>query len=280
MNFTITTPSYNQAAFLSQTIYSIFEQSKKFPTQYFIQDAASQDGSLEILKQAQNRCPQNIAFDFISAADKGQTNAINIGFSNLTSRYNPPMADHSTTIMAYLNSDDYYENNTFEIVQKFFDQNPEVDVVFGKRRYVDKHGKTLFISATPFAHDVLPEVCLIPQETVFWRRSIWEKSGGQLDENFHFAMDYDLWLRFLKAGAKFAYIPQVLANFRIHGNSKTQTLFESKGIQEINLLRQRNNQKPITPKEYSKKVFFYRLKYFLSLEVFWNPFLAKLFKKI
>lgn len=272
MKFFITTPSYNQATFLSQTIYSVFEQSKKFPTQYFIQDAASQDGSLEILKQAQNRCPQNVAFDFISAADKGQTNAINIGFSNL--------ADHSTTIMAYLNSDDYYENNTFEIVQKFFDQNPDVDVVYGKRRYVDAHGKTLFVSATPFAHHVLREVCLIPQETVFWRRSIWEKSGGQLDENFHFAMDYDLWLRFLKAGAKFAYIPQVLANFRIHGQSKTQTLFESRGIQEINLLRQRNNQKSITPKEYSKKVFFYRLKYFLSLEVFWNPFLAKLFKKI
>lgn len=273
MKFFITTPSYNQAAFLSQTIHSVFEQSDKIPVHYFIQDAASQDGSIEILNQSKNHAPQHVSYDFRSQSDKGQTNAINIGFS-----YLKKSADQE--IMAYLNSDDYYENNTFEIVQKFFDQNPDVDVVYGKRRYVDAHGKTLFVSATPFAHHVLREVCLIPQETVFWRRSIWEKSGGQLDENFHFAMDYDLWLRFLKAGAKFAYIPQVLANFRIHGQSKTQTLFESRGIQEINLLRQRNNQKSITPKEYSKKVFFYRLKYFLSLEVFWNPFLAKLFKKI
>ena len=272
MKFKIITPSFNQAIFLSQTINSIFEQSGNFKTKYFIQDAASKDGTLEILKQAKNRCPQNISFDFLSAPDKGQTNAINIGFSKL--------ADHSAAIMAYLNSDDYYEKNTFKIVKDFFDKNPDIDVVYGKRRYVDEKGKTLFVSAPPFAHRVLRQVCLIPQETVFWRRRIWEKSGARLDENFHFAMDYDLWLRFLKAGAKFAYIPQVLANFRIHHQSKTQTLFESKGIQEINLLRQRNNQKSITPKEYSKKVFFYRLKYFLSLEVFWNPFLAKLFKKI
>ena len=41
----------------------------------------------------------------------------------------------------------------------------------------------------------------VPQETLFWRRSIYEKVGG-LDRQWSFAMDWDLLLRFASAGAR------------------------------------------------------------------------------
>ena len=46
---------------------------------------------------------------------------------------------------------------------------------------------------------------------MFWRRRIWDKAGGRIDESFRFALDWDLLLRFREAGAKFVRLPRFLA---------------------------------------------------------------------
>ena len=43
---------------------------------------------------------------------------------------------------------------------------------------------------------ILSWVDYVPQETLFWRRSMWEKAGGKMNESFQFALDWDLLLRF------------------------------------------------------------------------------------
>ena len=69
--------------------------------------------------------------------------------------------------------------------------------------------------------NILSIVDYIPQETLFWRRSMWEKIGGKVDESFAFAMDWELLIRFKDAGARFAHIPKFLGGFRIHEQQKT-----------------------------------------------------------
>ena len=59
------------------------------------------------------------------------------------------------------------------------------------------------------------------QPEVFWRRSLWEKAGGQVRTDLHYSMDYELWVRFAKAGAKIVRIPESLVLFRIHEAQKT-----------------------------------------------------------
>ena len=59
----------------------------------------------------------------------------------------------------------------------------------------------------------------VPQETLFWRKSLYEAVGG-INQSFQFAMDWDLLLRFIQAGARFRRVPYFLACFRVHNKQK------------------------------------------------------------
>ena len=60
----------------------------------------------------------------------------------------------------------------------------------------------------------------VPQETMFWRRRVWDKIGP-FDESFHFALDWDFLLRAQAAGFRFLRLPRFLACFRVHNRQKT-----------------------------------------------------------
>jgi hypothetical protein len=62
----------------------------------------------------------------------------------------------------------------------------------------------------------------IPQQTAFFRAGAW-KQVAPLDPSFHFAMDYDLWVRLAKL-APLVYSPELWANFRLHGAGKSVTM--------------------------------------------------------
>ena len=59
------------------------------------------------------------------------------------------------------------------------------------------------------------------QPEVFFTREIFDRAGGQLREDLYFSMDYDLWVRLAKAGAKVFGVPEILAVFREHDKQKT-----------------------------------------------------------
>lgn len=75
---TIVTPSYNQAAYVEQTLRSVLLQS--YPNlEYLVMDGGSQDGSAAIIE----RYAPWLA-GWVSEPDRGQSHAINKGFSNAT----------------------------------------------------------------------------------------------------------------------------------------------------------------------------------------------------
>jgi GT2 family glycosyltransferase len=55
---------------------------------------------------------------------------------------------------------------------------------------------------------------------MFWRRRIYQKVGG-IDPSYRFAMDYDLLIRMLRAGARTKKLRTLLAHFRVHPDSKS-----------------------------------------------------------
>ena len=61
---------------------------------------------------------------------------------------------------------------------------------------------------------------LIPQETCFWRRRIFEKCGN-VDPTFRFAIDYDLFVRFMQRGPDASALDRFLGVFREHEAAKT-----------------------------------------------------------
>jgi hypothetical protein len=58
----------------------------------------------------------------------------------------------------------------------------------------------------------------IQQESVFWRRSLWERAGGALNEDLPRVADFDLWLRFLRL-APLYHVETLLGGFRHHGDA-------------------------------------------------------------
>ncbi|MBI4964606.1 MAG: glycosyltransferase [Desulfomonile tiedjei] len=229
----IVTPSLNQAQFLARTIGSVLNQEYS-RLEYVIRDGASTDGTKELLEGFSHH-----ALTWESAPDDGQAHAINLGFKKTTGE-----------IMAYLNADDLLLPGCLNYVVRFFDEHPEVDVIYGHRVLIDDQDREIGRWVLP-RHDseVLRWVDYLPQETLFWRRRIWEKIGGSLDITFKYAMDWDLVLRFIKAGAKFVRVPRFLGAFRVHESQKTTAARRAWGEPEVARLRERCHGRPVTSEE-------------------------------
>ncbi len=242
---TIVTPSFRHGAFIERTIESVLDQ--RYPDlEYFVQDGGSEDGTREILE----RCGTRLT-GWESKPDRGQAHAINLG-----------LARGSGEIMAYLNSDDMLLPGALAYVADFFIRHPDVDVVYGHRILVDEEDRDIGRwMMPPHSDEVLSWVDYVPQETLFWRRSMWEKVGGRIDESFRFAMDWDLLVRFRDAGARFARLPRFLAAFRVHGQQKTSSGISDIGFAEMNRIRERVLGRVPSAAEVRKAVLPYLLRH-------------------
>jgi glycosyltransferase involved in cell wall biosynthesis len=218
----IVTPSYNQAAFIERTVKSVLDQGYS-NLEYVVQDGGSKDETVEVM---QTYIPRLKHFE--SKKDDGQAHAINLGFQHA-----------SGEIMAYLNSDDVLLPGSLNYVADYFAKHPEVDVLYSHRVIIDENDREIgrWI-LPPHDNDVILWADYVPQETLFWRRSIWEKAGGQMDESYQFALDWDLIVRFRAAGAKFVRIPRFLGAFRVQAAQKTSAHMESSGLKDMRRLRQ------------------------------------------
>ncbi len=229
--FAIVTPSFNQAAFLTQAMDSVLSQTG-VRVAYAVQDGGSTDGSADIIRKEVargDRPPTAKVAHWESAPDGGQADAIARGFEHL-----PGSPDD---VMAYLNSDDRYVPGALRFVAGYFASHPKVDVVYGHRILIDEADREIGRWITPRRQcDDLRYFDMVPQETLFWRRRIWDRVGG-LDRSLHFALDWDLLQRFEKAGAKFARLPWFLGMFRWHEAQKTRTKMEKSGVPESETLR-------------------------------------------
>jgi glycosyltransferase involved in cell wall biosynthesis len=200
----VITPSFNQAAFLEETICSVIEQD--YPQfEYIIIDGGSTDGSVDIIKKY-----ANYLTGWVSERDKGQTDAINKGFARAKGE-----------ILAWLNSDDTYQPGAITQAVTCLMDHPEVGMVYGDANFIDANGKIIgrFPAAQTDYKRLRRGYVHITQQAAFFRADLW-KRVGPLDPTFYFAMDYDLWVR-LAAQAPLLYVPRTWANFRLHGDSKT-----------------------------------------------------------
>jgi GT2 family glycosyltransferase len=201
----IVTPSYEQGRYLGRTIYSVVNQ--RYPQlEYFVQDGGSQDETREVLERFDDTLS-----GWVSEPDEGQADAINRGFAHT-----------SGEIMAYLNSDDLLLPGSLAFVSRYFAEHPDVDAVYGHRFVIDEHdGQIGAWVMPPHDDDMLTLADYVPQETLFWRRGLWERAGGRIDVSFKFAVDWDLLLRFRDAGARIVRLPRFLGAFRVHDEQKT-----------------------------------------------------------
>jgi len=216
---TVITPSYNQGCYIEETILSVLNQG--YPNlQYIVVDGNSTDDTLQVLDRYRDR------FDhLIIESDKGQTEAINKGLR---------LADGD--LVAWLNSDDMYAPGTLHTTALKWLEN-EADVIAGI--CVEHSERRIRIFNRPSATNSEfnpPQLARIfkywfkgyyfYQPEAFFSKRILD-AVGLLDESLYYAMDYDLWMRFSKAGAILNVVDWPFAFFRRHGAQKTSEMIHS-----------------------------------------------------
>lgn len=199
----IVTPSLNQGKFIKENIDSISSS-----VEHVIVDGKSKDSTLTILNSIKK--PR---FQFISENDSGQSNAINKGLATISGNF-----------FNWLNSDDYLEAGAEEAIYDAFSR-PEVNVYIGKSNIVMNGDIVRKSQGTDVYGGNLARTigqARIDQPETWWRKSVIDEIGP-LNESLHYTMDRDWWIKYLlRFGLKGVYKDdKVLANFRLHEDSKT-----------------------------------------------------------
>ncbi len=204
---TVITPSFNQAQYLEQTIDSVLSQNYQ-NLEYIVIDGGSTDGSVEIIKKYE----RHLAF-WVSEKDRGQSHAINKGLVRATGE-----------VVNWLNSDDYYQANALKQVAEAF-TNPTTQV-FCARSNIVKDGEFVKHSSGTdvFENNLVKTIAWarIDQPETFFRLSAYGQVG-LLNEDLHYVMDKEWWMRYLFCFGVNGVVKsdEAIVNFRIHDQSKT-----------------------------------------------------------
>ncbi len=225
----IVTPSFNQAAFLEQTIHSVLDQDYR-ELEYLVVDGGSRDGSLDIITKYAGR----LAW-WVSEPDRGQADAVNKGMQHTRGE-----------ILAWLNSDDYYLPGAIRAAVAALDAHPQAALVYGDMLAVDTHGRTTntFRYRQVCLKDLL-SFQIIGQPAVFMRRLAFEGAGG-LDPTFNFMLDHQLWLKIAGSG-ELIHIPQTWAAARYHPEAKNLAFASGFGGEAFRILDWAGRQPQFKP---------------------------------
>jgi glycosyltransferase involved in cell wall biosynthesis len=210
LSISIVTPSLNQASFIREALDSVSAQN--YPNcEHLVIDGLSTDGTVELLRNFQFDHASS-GIKWMSERDSGQSEALNKGFQQATG-----------DVIGWLNADDRYRKGCFERVAKAFEENPDLDILYGDYGVVDECGQLIRVkSEIKFSRFILfyHRVLYIPTTTTFFRRRIFEE-GNWINEDLQYVMDLEFFIRLAVEGYHFQHMPVVLADFRLQPDSKT-----------------------------------------------------------
>jgi glycosyltransferase involved in cell wall biosynthesis len=221
----IVTPSFNQVDFIHEALRST--QIQDYPQyEHLVIDGMSTDGTIELLQDLSTR-PGWSKMSWLSEKDSGQSEALNKGFRRAKG-----------DIIGWLNADDRYLSSCFVHVVEAFEQNPDVDIIYGDYRVVDKLGRVIRTKhEIEFSKFILlyHRVLYIPTTSTFFRARVFEDENW-LEERLQYAMDLELFIRLANRGYRFMHIPEVLADFRLQPNSKTCSAPEKQRLEHQQII--------------------------------------------
>ena len=170
--------------------------------EYIVVDGGSTDTTMQIVRSYGDRISKSI-----SEPDNGISDAFNKGIRLA-----------SGDIIGMINSDDIYLPGTLANVERYFEEHQEVEVIHADLLLYD--GESLLKVLKPPRYWWIPwRMILFNHPTVFVRRHVYEQCG-LFDASYRYShMDFELFLRWIKAGVVINYIPVVWVRMQAGGAS-------------------------------------------------------------
>lgn len=222
----IVTPVLNGARYLPDCLASVRAQSHP-RIEHIVVDGGSTDGTLALLATAPG-------VRVLTGSDRGMYDALRRGLQ----------AAHGD-VLAYQNADDRYADpQAVAAALAFLEQHPEVDLVHGDFRWIGANGEELHGRARRRAPPRDPRAIrrhnYVPPHATFVRARLLHERALWPDPELQYAGDWDWYVRLHLAGARFAYLPRVLADFRVHPEAKTATFRLGRKLSEWRLICRRH----------------------------------------
>lgn len=206
MKISVITVCYNSAKTLGQTIKSVIAQDYN-GLEYIIVDGGSTDGTQDVIR----KYGENVTY-WISEPDCGIYDAMNKGLKVCTGE-----------IVAFLNSDDWYESNVLKRVNSYFEKN-DVDIVSGKTYTVYDEGIEKNIFARENDENIFFSV-IYHHPALFVKRALFERVGVY-DTSYKIAADTDWIIRAYSEGARILKVDDYFTYFR-DGGLSSRNVYES-----------------------------------------------------
>ncbi len=202
---------FNGEAHLREAIDSVLAQTMS-ELELLVVDDGSTDNTAEIVKQFMSTDPR---VKLLQQANQGIAAAMNLGLSEAKCDW-----------VAHLDADDRMHPERLEWQLEYVSKHPKVSVLASYATMVNNRGQPIGFSRRPVDSDraireLQPrEVLEIVHSSVLMSRQALE-SIGNYPSGHPGVEDRELWSRLATAGYRLTVLPELLTEYRLHGNSLT-----------------------------------------------------------
>jgi glycosyltransferase involved in cell wall biosynthesis len=204
-------PTFNRARFILDAIESVFSQTYT-DWELIVVDDGSDDETAALLKPFKHR------LTYIFQSNHGCAAAQNRAFDASCGEY-----------VTILHSDDSLLPNGLQILASFLDQHSSLDFVYSNGYATDEGGQTIDTLAqyrpSPPYQSALDSIVttnfIAISHSAMIRRCCLEKLEGPFDARMWGYEDWDLAIRLIAGGAKFAYLNELTCTYRMHSSNKS-----------------------------------------------------------
>lgn len=215
---TIITVVYNGSETIEQTIKSVKNQSYS-NVEYIVIDGNSTDGTQDIIIK-------NLSFiDFyISESDNGIYDAMNKGLKHATG-----------DIIAFLNSGDWYEQDVFQNIVSYFNEQ-SIDLILGGANVIED-SSVMFIRKSDISKINLGIPCC--HQAVFAKKKVFEYIGF-FNIRYKICADYEWLLRAYNSNMNIKCVDDIFVNYLYGGISDKQLIHLIEERENISMINARN----------------------------------------